>query len=430
MEFSSEVIEVGSVRRDIVINIPELEVSKGVTEKLKSIAKKVKVDGFRPGKVPFNIVKGRFEEEAKSEVINDLLSKALSSVVVEHKLDYIGNPEISPKSVTDGVSIVASIWLIPSQEFDYSKIEIIAPESTVTEEQINKSIKNILRSKGQKVSAPDKEIDTEDIVSGEVRVLRGEHESFKEKVNFLVGEGRIKNEIEQAVIGKKQGEVVSVTISNPSEKVARDTESDSTTAELEQSEVWEITINEVFQLNIPELTDSVAMSISDEITGVDDLKDKIREGLQEELNHSRDETIRENLLNKLVEECNFEIPDPLLIVKRRELLNEVYGNFSKTAPSYETLDGEIKAEVDKQALVRAKNHIIIRNLVRDNEINVTIEEEKDLFFYWRVDFIKRGIKLEDFDKYHPESKLRLDLKEQLFRQKALDSIKDKITIHG
>ena len=248
------------LERKISFTLPVDVISKEVDTRLKSLARKVKVDGFRPGKVPMNIVAQRYGYSVHYEVMNDKVGQLFSEAANEAKLRVAGQPRISEKEgAPEGqMQFDAVFEVYPEVKFaELAGIEVEKASAEVTDEAIDKTIE-ILRKqrrsfaqRGLNSGAEDSDrvtIDFEGKIDGEP-FQGGKAEDFQ----FLLGEGQMLKEFEDAVRGMKSGESKTFPLSFPADYHGKDVAG-------KQADFL-VTLKKVEAAHLPEVTDELAKSL-------------------------------------------------------------------------------------------------------------------------------------------------------------------------
>ena len=135
-----------SCRRELELEIPVEEVSKSSEKVAKEFAKVARVPGFRPGKAPISLIKRRFAEEIKGEVLQTLVPETVEKAVAEQKLTPVSQPQVDKLEFNEGqpVKFRASFEVLPEFELgDYKDLEIEMPEMTITDEDVTKTLEEI-----------------------------------------------------------------------------------------------------------------------------------------------------------------------------------------------------------------------------------------------------------------------------------------------
>src|SRR5271157_5761934 len=128
-----------SCRRELELEIPAEEVSKASEKVAKEFAKMARVPGFRPGKAPISLIKRRFAEDIKSEVLQNLVPETVEKAVAEQKLTPVSQPQVDKLEFNEGqpVKFRASFEVLPEFSLgDYKNLEIELPEMAITDESV------------------------------------------------------------------------------------------------------------------------------------------------------------------------------------------------------------------------------------------------------------------------------------------------------
>src|ERR1700741_3439721 len=135
-----------SCRRELELEIPAEEVSKASEKVAKDFAKVARVPGFRPGKAPISLIKRRFAEDIKSEVLQNLVPVTVEKAVAEQKLNPVSQPQVDKLEFNEGqpVKFRASFDVLPEFTLaNYKNLEIEMPEMNLTEEDVANALPEI-----------------------------------------------------------------------------------------------------------------------------------------------------------------------------------------------------------------------------------------------------------------------------------------------
>ena len=217
------------LERKITLTLPVGTIQNEVNTRLKKLARTVKMDGFRPGKVPMNVVSQRYGYSVQYEVMNDKVGEAFSLAANEAKLRVAGQPTITEKEISpDGeLAFDAVFEVFPDVKInDLAAAEVEKITADVGEEAIDKTL-DILRKqrrtfdqRAMDAEAQDGDrvtVDFEGKIEGET-FQGGKAEDFQ----FLVGEGQMLKEFEDAVRGMKTGDSRTFPLSFPADYHGKD----------------------------------------------------------------------------------------------------------------------------------------------------------------------------------------------------------------
>lgn len=355
---------------------------------IKKIAKSVKIDGFRKGKVPAQVIKTRYkeqvEQDAQQEAIQDLLESALKELGVAPN-ELIGNPVIAKfDKQDDKIELEIKIGITPS--FDIEKIEEYVPEvklKAVTKAQIDERIQEIAANRAPLSEiAEDRALQKDDTanIDFEGFVDDKAFEGGKgENFNLLIGSNQFIPGFEDALVGMKKGEKRRIKVTFPENYQA---------SHLAGKEAYfNVSLHKILQKDTPKIDDNFAKSVAGEEATLSTLKDMVKEQLEME---QKNNLYRDELKNKLVEtllkNVRFDLPE-LIVEQEMDILFR--NALSKVAPEeFEKLKGNQDEAKKQRELQRdeaqksvqitfimdalAKKYNIVIN---DNEVMQTIYYE-------------------------------------------------------
>ena len=270
------------LERKITLSVPVTLIQSEVDTRLKRLARTVKMDGFRPGKVPMNVVAQRYGYSVQYEVLNDKVGEAFAVAANEANLRVAGQPRITEKEgAPEGqVTFDAVFEVFPEVKIaDLSDAEVEKLSSEVTDSAIDKTL-DILRKQRRSfaqraldAAAQDGDrvtVDFEGKIDGEP-FDGGKAEDFQ----FLVGEGQMLKEFEDAVRGMKSGESKTFPLAFPAEYHGKDVA--GKTAD------FLVTIKKIEAAHLPEVNDALAKSLGIADGSVEGLRADIKKNLEREV---------------------------------------------------------------------------------------------------------------------------------------------------
>ena len=299
------------LERKITLTLPTSVIQNEVNTRLKRLARQVKVDGFRPGKVPMNIVAQRYGYSVHYEVMNDKVGEAFSVAANEAKLRVAGQPRISEKEQTSETEMAfdAVFEVYPEVVIkDMSQVEVETLKSEVSDAAIDKTI-DILRK--QKRTFAQRSADSSVIKDDRVTVdfigkIDGEpfDGGRAEDFQFIVGEGQMLKEFEEAVVGMKLGESKTFPLSFPEDYQGREVA--GKTAD------FLVTLKKLEASHLPEVTDELAKSLGVASATVEGLRADIRQNLQREVKFRLLGRNKQAALDALVAHAELDLPHSIV----------------------------------------------------------------------------------------------------------------------
>jgi trigger factor len=363
------------LERKITLSLPVDVITKEVDVRLKRVARQVKIDGFRPGKVPMNIVAQRYGYSTQFEVMNDKVGEAFAVATNEAKLRVAGQPRITEKEgAPEGEMQFDAIFEVyPEVKFaDMAGLEVETVSAEVTDAAIDKTI-DILRKqrrtfaqRGLDGAAQDGDrvtIDFEGKIDGEP-FQGGKAEDFQ----FLLGEGQMLKEFEDAVRGMKSGESKTFPLSFPEDYHGKDVAG-------KQSDFL-VTLKKVEAAHLPEVTDELAKSLGVAEANVAGLRADIKKNLEREVKFRLLGRNKQAALDAVAAKAELDLPNASV---QAELARMVEG--ARADLKARGIKDADKAPIPEdifrpQAEKRVRMGLVVADLVRANNLQATPEQIK------------------------------------------------------
>ncbi len=295
------------LERKITLTLPVNVIQSEVDTRLKRLARTVKMDGFRPGKVPMTVVAQRYGYSVHYEVMNDKVGEAFANAANEAKLRVAGQPRISEKEgAPEGELAFDAIFEVyPDVKIaDLAAAEVEKVSSEVTDAAIDRTIE-ILRKqrrtfaqRAHDAAAQDGDsatIDFEGKIDGEP-FAGGKADDFQ----FLVGEGQMLKEFEDAVRGMKSGESKTFPLSFPEDYHGKDVAG--------KSADFMVTVKKIEAAHLPEVNEALAKSLGIADSTVEGLRADIRKNLEREVKFRLLARNKNAVMDALVARAELDLP--------------------------------------------------------------------------------------------------------------------------
>ena len=363
------------LERKITLTLPVDVIAKEVDARLKRIARQVKVDGFRPGKVPMNIVAQRYGYSTQFEVMNDKVGEAFATAASEAKLRVAGQPRITEKEgAPEGQMQFDAIFEVyPEVKFgDLASVEVEKLTAEVNEEAIDKTIE-ILRKqrrtfaqRGLDGAAQDGDrvtIDFEGKIDGEP-FQGGKAEGFQ----FLVGEGQMLKEFEDAVRGMKSGESKTFPLNFPADYHGKDVAG-------KQADFL-VTVTKVEAAHLPELTDDLAKSLGVPEATVAGLRADIKKNLEREVKFRLAGRNKQAALDAVAAKAELDLPNASVQAEVERMAAGARADLKargiKDADKAPIPEDLFRPQAEK----RVRMGLVVADLVRAHELHATPDQIK------------------------------------------------------
>jgi len=363
------------LERKITLTLPTTVIQNEVNARLKKLARQVKIDGFRPGKVPMNIVAQRYGYSVHYEVMNDKVGEAFNQAAMEAQLRVAGQPRISEKEqAPEGEMAFDAIFEVyPEVKMqDLAQVTIDKLKADVTDEAIDKTVE-ILRKQRRTYAqrSLDSAAETDDRVTVDFEgKIDGEpfDGGRAQDFQFVVGEGQMLQEFEAAVKGMKVGESKTFPLAFPPDYQGREVA--GKTAD------FMVTLKKLEASHLPEVTDELAKSLGAVDATVEGLRADIRGNLEREVKFRLLGRNKQAALDALVDNAELDLPNSIvqaeldrMVQGAREELKQRGIKDADKAP--------IPEDVFKpQAERRVRMGLVVSELVRQHGLQATPDQIK------------------------------------------------------
>ncbi len=355
-------VETGEgLERKLTVQVPAETVEKEVESRLKSMSGRVRVDGFRPGKVPLKVVKQQYGQSVQQEVAGELMQSSFRDAVIQEDLKLAGNPSIEPKTMGLGepLEYVATFEVYPEVELgDLTALEIERVQADISDDDVDEMIETLRKQRTTyetvERAAQDGDqvtIDFEGFMDGEA------FEGGKaEAVPLVLGSGSMIPGFEEALVGKSAGDEFSFEVTFPD-----DYHVDSLKGKPAKFETRVISVAEP---KMPEVDEEFAKSFGIESGDVEQLRKDIRENMERELRNKLQSVLKNNVMDALLEAHPIDVPASLVdeecevLQKQMSEAGQLQGGMSLPKELFEPQAkkrvslGLIVAEVIKKAEIK------------------------------------------------------------------------------
>jgi len=363
------------LERKITLTLPVTTIQSEVDARLKRLARTVKMDGFRPGKVPMNVVAQRYGYSVQYEVMNDKVGEAFSVAANEAQLRVAGQPTIIEKDgAPEGeLAFDAVFEVFPEVKIaDLSDADVEKLNAEVDETAINRTL-DILRKqrrtfaqRAQDSGAEDGDrvtVDFEGKIDGEV-FQGGKAEAFQ----FLVGEGQMLKEFEEAVRGMKAGESKTFPLAFPEDYHGKDVAG-------KQADFM-VTVKKIEQANLPEVNELLAKSLGIADGTVDGLRADIKKNLEREVKFRVLSRNKQAVMDALISKAELDLPKASVQAEVERMIESARADLKqrgiKDADKAPIPDDVFRPQAER----RVRLGLVVAELVRANALQAKPEQIK------------------------------------------------------
>jgi trigger factor len=363
------------LERKITLTLPVGVIQTEVDSRLRKLARTVKMDGFRPGKVPMNVVAQRYGYSVHYEVMNDKVGEAFANAANEANLRVAGQPRIteSDTSVEGQMAFDAVFEVFPEVKIgDLTTAEVEKINTEVTDAAIDKTV-DILRKQRRTFAqrphdAATQEtdrvtVDFEGKIDGEP-FAGGKADDFQ----FIVGDGQMLKEFEDATRGMKTGESKTFPLAFPADYHGADVA--GKTAD------FMVTLKKVEAAHLPEVDDALAKSLGIADASVEGLRTDIRKNLEREVKYRLLGRNKNAVMDALISKAELDLPKSSVQAEMDRMVQGARADLKQRGVK-DADKAPIPEDIFRpQAERRVRLGLVVAELVRGNGLQATAEQIK------------------------------------------------------
>lgn len=300
------------LERRMTVALPSDDIDSAVLERLQSLSKTTRMNGFRPGKVPFKVVKKRYEPQVRSEVLGSLINRSYYDAIQQEQLKPAGQPSIVPAEDTEGddetgFSFVATFEVYPDFVPVYNdSIKVVRPVVTIEESDITDMLDNLRKQRTEYVTV-DREAQNDDqiVIDFLGRIDGEEFDGGKaEKAPLVLGSNSMIPGFESQLVGLSAGDQKTIQVTFPEDYQADHLAGKETE--------FDITVHEVKESNLPELDEELVKSFGIEDGSIESLRADIVQNMERELKQRVEGEIKKQIMDGLVDLNPIDVPGALV----------------------------------------------------------------------------------------------------------------------
>lgn len=363
MQVSVETTE--GLERRLSVEVPAERIDSEVQQRLKKMAGSVRLDGFRPGKVPMKVVQNRFGEQVRHEVIGEVLQSSFYEAISQEKLRPAGRPEIEPTSMEPGKSLAYTAVFEVYPELTLAgmdQIKIERPVTGIEAADVDRMIETLRKQRttweGVERPAQDGDqlvMDFEGTIDGE-----GFHGNKAEGAKLVLGSGRFIPGFEEGMLGATAGEERTLDLQFPEDYPAQEVAG--------KPVQFKVRLTAVEEPRLPEVNEEFARSFGIADGDLESLREQVRENMQRELDQTIKNTVKNQVMDGLIEANPIEVPKALITEEIGRLQEQARMQFGGGA------DMKLPDEMfSDQAERRIKLGLILAEIIQANQMKVDPE---------------------------------------------------------
>ena len=375
--------QLGALERRVMMSVPVQDVDRQVDDRLKKLARNVKMPGFRPGKVPMKMVVQQYGPQVRSEVLGDAVQKAFTDVVKESNLKVAGQPRIEKK---DGAADAAQFEFSATFEVypdvrlgDVSAKKIDRPQVTVDDGSVDRTLEILRKQRVAYVSAERAAqegdrvtVDFEGRIGGEV-FAGGKAATFP----FVLGEKRMLPEFEKNTLGLKAGDAKTFDITFPADYHGKDVAGKTASFTLQ--------VKKLEEPKLPALDAEFARKLGVADGDLAKMRVEVRANVEREVKKRIEASVKAQALQALLDAAPIELPKALVQMETQHLVQQAVAELQAKGLRIEQLPIDPQA-FEANAKRRVALGLIIGEVARSEklqpkpaEVRALIEAESESY---------------------------------------------------
>jgi len=350
----------GTLERRMRVELPIAPIEQQVDSRLKKVGRTAKIKGFRPGKVPAKVVRQRYGQQVREEVLNEVLQKSYSEAVTQQNLNPAGGPKIETEDDNGKTfAFTATFEIMPEVKLkNLEKIKIEKPDVTIGDSDIDDMMLNLRKQKATWEEIDRKSTDGDRVTIDFVGKLKGEVFPGGEGKEYpvVLGAGQMLPDFEKGLMGVKAGDETTFKVKFPKEYHSEDLAG--------KKADFEIKVHRVEGEVLPELNDEFAESFNVSEGGLEKFKADVRENMEREASQKVKIDIRDQVMNALLETNPLEIPHTLKHQEMHALQKEAMQRLGVEDPEMAPPLDNFSEGAEKRVALG----LLLRQVIEDKEI--------------------------------------------------------------
>jgi len=387
-------MDIKEISKDVLFKkykvvVPKKDITAAVENKAQELAKTAQIPGFRVGKVPLNMVKSRYKNEIKSDLINHFIDSGVNKIVKENQFDLAERPSVNSVDFKEEGPFVFEVdfELLPKMpKIDFSKIKLTEPTAQVSEKDVNDSLVK-LQKRNMILNSVQKDIPVEAgyvvLIDATGYIDGKEFPEGKVKDHKLkIGSKQFIPGFEDGLIGSRTGEEKTLKLKFPKDYHSKEFAGKEVT--------FVVKVKEVFKEELPKLDDEFAKKFN--LKNLSELHKAIKKSEQERLNSFSKTILKKELFDKLDKEIKIDLPKKLL-QRELEFVNKstrqdevsqqqqktISSKAKKTTSKGKTKSGKSDNEIkyEKIAERRIKLGLFVNDISKKEKITLSQQDISD-----------------------------------------------------
>jgi trigger factor len=366
--------EINSTKRALRIELPPQSLLDKLEAAYRHLSKEVRLPGFRPGKIPRDVLRVHFKEKAKQEALRELIPESYTQALKQANLDPVSEPNVDEVVCEEGEPLRyrASFEVRPALRLSgYSGTEVYKEKITVEESEVDKALEFLREQAAEYVPMEGWPALREDLVVVDYAAFLG-NKPLKgvsgQNVSVLLGARQFMPEFEEQLHGLKKGEAKEFSVEFPADHARREMAG--------RRLLFKVTVKEVKKKRVPALDDEFAKSAG-ECETVAKLREKVEKDLLAHKEREQAGRLKDQILTKLLAAHDFDAPQSLVDAETEDILVDLRRSLAGRGLPAAHLDEEVargRAKATELAKKRVRSSLFLDGIAEQEHLAVSEEE--------------------------------------------------------
>jgi len=417
-----DVEDLSSVKKVLHIEIPEDEIVRELDTAYQTLKKKAKIKGFRPGKVPRNVLERLYKKDVHADVISRLIQNSFVDALKETDLNIVGDPKLDPPELDEKgpYKYDATVEIKPAIEnVEFKGLALKKNIYSVSDEEIDAQLKMLQRN----LTKQNRIDEDRPVREGDFVLI--DYEGFKdgkpfaetqktENFTLKIGDGHISADFDEKLAGMKPGDTRDIVVHFPEDYF------NNRLANLEIT--FQVSLHEIRKEVLPEIDDEFATQLGPYKT-LDELKRAITDNLEKGYTKRSEQELNEQIFQALIAKTDFELPDSMVDYELEGIIADAERTFSQHNVSMENLGlsrEKMSEKYRETAEKQVRRHLILDRIIEQENLTLSDEEVDEGIGEMAETY---NHPLEEIKNYYRENKGKLDIfKHALLEKRAIKLI--------
>ena len=372
-----------NLERRITVKVPVEPLQQEMSSRFQRLTRTAKVPGFRPGKAPLKMIEQQYGPQVKEEVFAEAIETSFGQAIEENKLRVVGMPNIQHKplnQVKEDFEYTATFEVFPEVTLgDFKAISIDKPEAQITDKDVNKTIDVLLKQRAQFVESKEASAKGDRLTLTLTSFINDKQvETTGDKpIQIILGDDSRFAIFDDHLVGEKAGESKTFEVNypethNPKELAGKTVQ-------------YNVNFIVVAKPKLPEVNSQFAQSLGVLDGNVNQMRDEIKQSLEQELDKRVKIKLKEQVFTQLLEVCNADLPKALINLEINRMAQSTYANLKQRGADLKQFKLD-PSMFEEQAKKTCKLRLVLAEIVDKNNLRASADQIRAMVNEFALNF--------------------------------------------